>query len=78
MRSSEELPLDWARWQNVGMVHRLPLTDFRARRSVLDPDDFAGGDDLPDPPPSDLIDPDTWQGIVGLPDDVSVRTSNRH
>ena len=61
-----------------GMVHRLPLTDFRARRSVLDPDDFAGGDDLPEPPPPDLIDPDTWQGIVGLPDDVSVRTSNRH
>ena len=76
--SSRELPPDEVAGRMFGMVHGLPLTDFRAHRSVLDPDDFAGGDDLPDPPPSDLIDLDTWRGIVGLPDDVSVRTSNRH
>jgi hypothetical protein len=46
-------------------------------RIVLEPDDFAlsSGEE---PPPSDLIDKDTWQGITTLTDDVSIRTSNHH
>jgi hypothetical protein len=43
---------------------------------VLEPSDFAGSDDLPDPPPTDLVDRDTWFSIVRLPDDVAVRTSS--
>jgi hypothetical protein len=55
----------------------LPLDDFRAVRIILEPDDFAfsSGEE---PPPSDLVDEETWHGITELPDDVSIRTSNRH
>jgi hypothetical protein len=60
------------------MTHKLRLDDFRARRSVLDPDDFALGDDAPDPPPSNLVDKSVWNAIVTLPDDVSIRTSDHH
>jgi hypothetical protein len=54
-----------------------PLTtdDFRAVRIVLEPDDFAltnGEPDIPD----DLVDRETWNGIMVLPDDVAIRTSN--
>lgn len=44
---------------------------------ILEPDDFLifDGEELP---PSDLVDEDTWHGIVTLPDDVSIRTSNHH
>jgi hypothetical protein len=54
----------------------LQSTDFRSTRRVLEPDDFGLGSEGPDPPPSDLIDIATWNSIVSLPDDVSVRTSN--
>lgn len=57
------------------MPKAMPLNDFRAVRIVLEPDDFAWGP-AEDPPPSDLIDKDTWQGLVGLPDDVLIRTTN--
>lgn len=57
------------------MAKALRLADFRARRVVLEPKDFALGPDH-DPPPSDLIDKETWQGITELPDDVSIRTTN--
>src|SRR5262249_53140119 len=60
------------------MSHALPWGDFRARRSVLDPDDFALSDEEPDRPPSDPIDETVWDSIVGLPDDVSIRTSEHH
>jgi hypothetical protein len=33
----------------------MPLEDFRAVRIVLEPADFALGDDEPDLPPSDVI-----------------------
>lgn len=52
--------------------------DFRARRFVLEPDDFALGSEEPDPPPSDLIDEATWRSLTSLPDDVSIRTSNHY
>jgi len=44
---------------------------------VLEPEDFAIvlGEESP---PSDLVDKDTWYGIMTLPDDVSIRTSNHH
>ena len=55
----------------------LPLTDFRARRSVLTRRDF-GYAPGPAPRPSDIIDEATWDSIVTLPDDVAVRTTNYH
>ena len=59
------------------MSKPLPLDDFRALRIVLEPEDFAfsSGEE---PPPSDLVDEETWHGITVLPDDVSVRTSSHH
>jgi hypothetical protein len=56
----------------------LDLSDFRACRLTLEPDTFAIGPDEPDPPPSDLIDRETWQSTMSLPDDVSIRTSNEY
>jgi hypothetical protein len=56
----------------------LDYNDFRATRYVLDPDDFALSDDGPEPPSSDLIDENTWHGIMMLPGDVAIRTTNDH
>lgn len=58
------------------MPKPLPLDDFRAVRIVLVDDDFALVPEGPGRPPRDLIDSETWNSIVTLPDDVSVRTSN--
>lgn len=58
------------------MVRKLDPDDFRAHRKVLEPDDFALGSDEPDPPPTDLIDEETWGGIMDLPDDVAIRTTS--
>jgi hypothetical protein len=60
------------------LVKPLPSSDFRANRFILEPQDFLEGPEEPDPPPSDLIDEDTWYGINLLPDDVSVRISSHH
>ena len=60
------------------MPRSLDPSDFRAVRIVLEPSDFALGDDIPEPPPSDLIDKDTWLSMMTLPDDVAIRTSNYH
>lgn len=55
----------------------LSLSDFRARRYMLEKKDFAmasgryGG-------PTNLIDKATWKSIVSLPDDVSIRTSDKY
>jgi len=59
-------------------VKQLPPSDFRAVRIVLEPDDFALGGDEPDPPPSDLISKKAWSGIMNLPDDVAIRTSDHN
>ena len=60
------------------MPKLLPLTDVRARRTVLTRRDF-GYAPKPASPPSDLIDKATWDSIVNtLPDDVAVRTTNYH
>ena len=56
----------------------LDSSDFRGVRVVLKPSDFAIGDDIPEPPPSDLIDKTIWFSIMTLPDDVAIRTSSYH
>ena len=50
--------------------------DFRNKRYKLPPEAFAIGPDGPDPEPKDIIEHDIWQGIIFLPDDVSIRTSD--
>ena len=59
------------------MVSKLPLSDFRAVRHKLDPDDFALSEG-PDIAPTDLIDEETWSGLTHLPDDVAIRTSGHN
>jgi hypothetical protein len=60
------------------MTKRLSQSDFRAVRVVLEPEDFALGSEKPDPPPSDLISDKTWHGIMDLPDDVAIRTTDHN
>ncbi len=52
--------------------------DFRNERYKLPPEAFAIGPDGPDPEPKDIIERDIWRGIIFLPDDVSMRTSDNH
>jgi len=59
------------------MPRALRYTDFRARRRVLVSSDFGYAPGRA-PRPTDIIDKATWKGIVILPDDVAVRTSNYH
>jgi hypothetical protein len=59
------------------MSKKLPLTDFRAVRSKLEPHEFAISDGQ-DAAPSDLIEKDVWDGIVHLPEDVSIRISDHN
>ena len=58
------------------MSKKLPLTDFRAVRSVLEPHDFAFGRQII--PPSDLVDQEVWDGIMHLPEDVSIMISSHN
>lgn len=58
------------------MVRKLDPRDFRAHRKVLDPSDFALGDDDPDPPPTDLVREEVWDGIMTLASDVAIRTTS--
>src|SRR5437867_4231132 len=51
--------------------------DFRTRRKKLPPEAFALAEGS-DAPPSDLVDKESWSGIIHLPDDVSLRTSDHH
>jgi hypothetical protein len=60
------------------MPKQMPLKDFRAVRTVVEEDDYALPSGTPEPPPSDLIPQDTWRHLTMLPDEVAVRTSNRH
>jgi hypothetical protein len=59
------------------MSKRLPLTDFRAVRHKLEPHEFAISEGK-DVAPTDLIDAETWTGIMHLPDDVAIRTSDHN
>ncbi|MBR8316937.1 hypothetical protein KDW36_27580 [Burkholderia dolosa] len=58
------------------MVRLLGSCDFRARRKVLEPDDFASTSGELDQPPTDLISQEAWDGIMTLPDDVAIRTTS--
>ena len=57
------------------MPRKLNINDFRAVRWILKDSDFALVQG-PEPPPSDLIEKEVWDGITTLPDDVAIRTSN--
>jgi len=59
------------------MTKKLPLSDFRAVRHMLEPHEFALSDG-PDIEPTNPIDQETWAGIVHLPDDVAIRTSDHN
>lgn len=51
--------------------------DFRENRRKLPPGSFAIEPEN-GRPASDPIDQSTWQSVTGLPDDVSIRTSDHH
>ncbi|GEM_PF-6258404 len=55
----------------------LPDSDFRAKRYLLEKSDFAIASGEYEGP-THLIDKDTWESIVTLPDDVSIRTSDKY
>ncbi len=57
------------------MIQRWQVDDFRAARRLLDPEVFLNGSN---PPPTDLVDEQIWDGIMHLPDHVSITTSNHH
>lgn len=59
------------------MSKKLPLTDFRAVRSQLEPHEFAISEGQ-DVPPSNLIEAEVWDGIMHLPEDVSIRISDHN
>jgi hypothetical protein len=59
------------------MSKKLPLTDFRAVRSMLEPHEFANSEGQ-DVAPSDPVDEDVWDGIMHLPEDVSIRISDHN
>lgn len=58
------------------MVSKLPATDFRARRMVLEPSDFALTDGEAEPGPTDLVERTVWHGIMDIADDVAIRTTS--
>jgi hypothetical protein len=55
----------------------LPRTDFRAKRLMLEDSDFALAPGKY-PGPTNLIQEYTWKSITSLPDDVSIRTSDKY
>jgi hypothetical protein len=58
------------------MVIKLDPNDFRSRRLMLEPSDFALGGTEPEPEPTDLISESAWNGIMTLPGDVAIRTTS--
>jgi hypothetical protein len=58
------------------MMMPVPLSDFRARRYVLEADAYlTGGEHIA---PTDLIASNIWSGITHLPDDIAIRISSHH
>lgn len=68
--------LDRQRAGGGRLVKNVDLNDFRAVRRVLEPDDFALTDGTPDPPPTDLIDRESWEHIMTLPGHVAITTTS--
>lgn len=60
------------------MTKPLPVNDFRATRYILEPEEFGLSDDSLNPPASDKINSEIWAGIMALPDDVAIRSSDHH
>ena len=59
------------------MTKKLPISDFRAVRHKLEPHEFAISEGQ-DVEPTDLVDEETWSGIMHLPEDVSIRISDHN
>lgn len=59
------------------MTKKLPLSNFRALRSKLEPHEFAISEGQ-DVSPTDLIKPDIWNGIMHLPEEVSSKISGHN
>ena len=59
------------------MSTKLPQSDFRALRSKLEPHEFAISEGQ-DVAPSDLIEETIWDGMMHLPEDVSIRISDHN
>jgi hypothetical protein len=57
-------------------VQRWQVRDFRSRRRLLEPEDFAIGGS--NPPPTDRVSPEVWRDLMSLLDDVAIRTTNEH
>jgi hypothetical protein len=55
----------------------LPESDFRAKRLMLEDDDFALVSGAYESP-TKLVAESTWKSMVSLPDDVSIRTSDKY
>src|SRR5579863_3459532 len=66
----------FARRYGSTMTKSMPLSDFRAVRKLLEPDEWG----LPgeETPPTDMIKPEIWHGIVDLPGDVAISTSDHN
>lgn len=60
----------------MAIASRSP-SDFRSLRAFL-PDEVFLLSNGPRPGPTDLITEDVWNGIMHLPDDVALTTSNHH
>lgn len=58
-------------------MRTLDDSDFRARRFMLEEDDFGLSTGMY-PGPTNLIDEGTWRSMVALVDDVSIRTSDKY
>ena len=63
---------------DFGMAKKMPSSDFRAMRTVLEAFDFAYAPGPSIRPEKDLIDEASWKDIQTLPETVSVFTSNDH
>jgi hypothetical protein len=59
------------------MTKRRRSGDFRTARALL-PDEVFLLENGPRPGPTDLVSEDVWNGIMHLPDDVALTTSNHH
>lgn len=59
------------------MAKALPLSDFRARRFILEEDDYGLIAEA-EPEPYDVVDREIWRSIQTLPEEVSVITSDLH
>lgn len=59
------------------MTKKLPLSDFRAVRHKLEPHEFAISEGQ-DVEPTDMVDEETWAGMMHLPDDVAIRISDHN